>query len=89
VVLMDLVMPQVDGIEATRQILATQPGTRIIVLTVSADRDKVFEATDAGAVGYLVKGADPGELVRGIRATMSGETSFGSEATRALASRVA
>jgi DNA-binding NarL/FixJ family response regulator len=87
VVLMDLVMPEMDGIEATRQILAKQPATRIIVFTVFSERDNVFRAMDAGAIGYLMKGSDPDELVRGIRAAMEGESVFGPEATRVLVSR--
>jgi len=87
VILMDLVMPEMDGIEATRQILATQPATRIIVFTVFSERDNVFRAMDAGAIGYLMKGSDPEELVQGIRAAMGGESAFGPEATRVLTSR--
>lgn len=87
VILMDLVMPEMDGIEATRQILAKQPATRIIVFTVFSERDNVFRAMDAGAIGYLMKGSDPDELVRGIRAAMLGESAFGPEATRVLVSR--
>jgi NarL family two-component system response regulator LiaR len=87
VVLMDLVMPEMDGIEATRQILSSQPDTRIIVFTVFSERHNVFRAMDAGAIGYLMKGSDPDELVRGIRAAMGGESAFGPEATRVIVSR--
>jgi DNA-binding NarL/FixJ family response regulator len=87
VILMDLVMPEMDGIEATRRILAKQPDTRVIVFTVFSERDNVFRAMDAGAIGYLMKGSDPDELVRGIRAAMIGESAFGPEAMRVLASR--
>jgi DNA-binding NarL/FixJ family response regulator len=87
VVLMDLVMPGMDGIEATRQILERQPAARIIVLTVFMERDSVFKATDAGAVGYLMKGDDPAELVGGIRAAMHGGSAFCSEASRVLVGR--
>jgi NarL family two-component system response regulator LiaR len=88
VVLMDLVMPEMDGIEATRQILAHKPTALIIVLTVFLERDSVFKAIDAGAVGYLIKGSDPAELIDGIRAAMVGDSAFCQEAVRVLASRV-
>lgn len=73
VVLMDLVMPGVDGIEAIRRIRATSPSTKIIVLTSFADNAKVFPSVKAGAVGYLLKDVQPQELVEAIRAVHRGE----------------
>jgi NarL family two-component system response regulator LiaR len=74
VVLMDLVMPQLDGIEATRQIAALSPSTKIIVLTSFADDEQVFPAIKAGATGYLLKDVSPAELADAIRAVHRGET---------------
>jgi len=73
VILMDLVMPKLDGIEATRQIAANQPGTRILVLTSFAADDEVFPAIKAGALGYLLKDTGPEELVRAIHQVHRGE----------------
>jgi NarL family two-component system response regulator LiaR len=72
VVLMDLVMPGVDGIEATRRILRERPGTRVIALTSFLDDDKVRPAGRAGAAGYLLKDVEPGELVRAIHTVNDG-----------------
>jgi NarL family two-component system response regulator LiaR len=76
VILMDLVMPKVDGIEATRRILAQQPGMRILVLTSFAADDKVFPAIKAGALGYLLKDSGPEELVQAIHQVYRGEPSL-------------
>jgi NarL family two-component system response regulator LiaR len=76
VVLMDLVMPELDGIEAIRQVLAARPQTRILVLTSFATDDKVFPAIKAGARGYLLKDSSPEELVRAIRQVYRGEGSL-------------
>jgi DNA-binding NarL/FixJ family response regulator len=77
VILMDLHMPEVNGIEATRTILHGAPETRILVLTMFEDDDSVFAALRAGARGYLLKGADKGEIVRAIQAVARGEAIFG------------
>jgi NarL family two-component system response regulator LiaR len=76
VILMDLVMPQVDGITAIEQILAQQPGIRILVLTSFAADEKVFPAIRAGALGYIMKDAGAGELLAAIRQVQRGEPSL-------------
>jgi len=76
VVLMDLVMPEMDGIEATRRITSEQPGTRILVLTSFAADDKVFPAVKAGALGYLLKDSTPDQLLEAIRQVYRGEPSL-------------
>jgi two-component system, NarL family, response regulator LiaR len=73
VVLMDIVMPQTDGVEAIRRILHEQPSTRVIALTSFLDDDKVFPAVRAGAAGYLLKDVEPPELVKAIRTVYGGE----------------
>jgi NarL family two-component system response regulator LiaR len=73
VVLMDLVMPKLDGIEALRQIRALSPSTKVIVLTTFADDDKVFAAVKAGASGYLLKDVQPADLADAIRTVYGGE----------------
>jgi DNA-binding NarL/FixJ family response regulator len=84
VVLMDLQMPDGSGIEATRQIVAASPTTRILVVTLFEDDDSVFAALRAGARGYVLKDADEAELIRAIRAVAHGEAIF----SPAVASRV-
>jgi NarL family two-component system response regulator LiaR len=73
---MDLVMPQMDGIEATRRITAEQPGVRILVLTSFAADDKVFPAIKAGALGYILKDSGPAELVQAIHQVHRGQPSL-------------
>jgi DNA-binding NarL/FixJ family response regulator len=84
VVLMDLSMPGVGGIEATRSILADQPGLRVVALTSSSASSEVLAALDAGAIGYLLKDASPGELRDGIRAAARGESPLSPKAARAV-----
>lgn len=74
VVLMDLLMPGMDGVEATRQVQTVSPDTQVVVLTSFSDRDKILAAIDAGAVGYLLKDVEPAELLEGIRAAARGES---------------
>jgi NarL family two-component system response regulator LiaR len=76
VILMDLVMPGLNGIEATHQIAARLPGTRILVLTSFAADENVFPAIKAGALGYLLKDSGPEDLVRAIRQVNRGEPSL-------------
>lgn len=76
VILMDLVMPNVDGIEAIAAITARQQEARILVLTSFAGDDKVFPAIKAGALGYLLKDSEPEELIAAIRQTHRGEVSL-------------
>jgi two-component system, NarL family, response regulator LiaR len=73
VVLMDLVMPELDGIEATRRILRERPATRVIALTSFLDDEKVLPAVRAGASGYLLKDVEPEQLVRAIHTVHGGE----------------
>jgi NarL family two-component system response regulator LiaR len=76
VILMDLVMPGVDGIEVTRHITADEDGPPILVLTSFAGDDKVFPAIKAGALGYLLKDSEPAELVEAIHQVHRGEPSL-------------
>jgi DNA-binding NarL/FixJ family response regulator len=76
VILMDLHMAQINGIEATRQILRAQPRIGVLALTMLEDDDTVFAAMRAGARGYLLKGADEAEVVRAIHAVAHGEAIF-------------
>ena len=77
VILMDLHMPGLGGIEATARILHTSPHIRVLVVSMFDDDDSVFAALQAGAGGYLVKGARKAEIVRSIRAVAAGEAIFG------------
>jgi NarL family two-component system response regulator LiaR len=76
VILMDLVMPELDGIQAIQQIKAHQPNAKVLVLTSFATDDKIFPAIKAGALGYLLKDTDPAELAKAIRQVNAGEYSL-------------
>jgi NarL family two-component system response regulator LiaR len=76
VILMDLVMPELDGIQAIQQIKETHPDAKVLVLTSFATDDKIFPAIKAGALGYLLKDSDPGDLAKAIRQVNAGEYSL-------------
>ncbi len=84
VILMDLNMPEVNGIEATRKIVQENPQVGILMLTMFEDDDSVFAAMRAGARGYVLKGADGAETLRAIRAVADGEAIFGPTIARRL-----
>lgn len=89
VILMDLLMPGMDGIEATRQITDRQPEARILVLTSFAADNKLFPAIKAGALGYLLKDSSPEELVRAIHQVHRGEPALHPTIARKLLQEVA
>jgi DNA-binding NarL/FixJ family response regulator len=76
VVLLDLAMPRQTGLEAARVLLSAQPAARIVLLTANLSAAAVREAQAVGAVGYLLKGEDPADLVRHVRAVASGGTAW-------------
>lgn len=84
VVLMDLSMPVVDGVEATRRIVVSHPGMRVVVLTTFADQERILDALNAGAAGYLLKDATPEELIAGVRAVVAGGAPLDPKAARVL-----
>lgn len=84
VALMDLSMPDIDGIAATRQALARAPDTHVVILTSFSDRERILEALDAGAIGYLLKDAEPDELLRGIRTAVKGDSPLAPRAAAEL-----
>jgi DNA-binding NarL/FixJ family response regulator len=84
VVLMDLEMPIMDGVGATRAIVGSGSSAAIVVLTSFSDRERILDALDAGAIGYLLKDAPPDELIRGIRAAARGEAPLDPRAATAV-----
>jgi DNA-binding NarL/FixJ family response regulator len=84
VVLMDLSMPHMDGVAATRRITAEHPETQVLVLTSFADGDRVLHALDAGASGYLLKDSEPADLLAGIRAVADGRSPLDPRVARTL-----
>jgi DNA-binding NarL/FixJ family response regulator len=77
VVLMDLQMPEVNGLEATRRLSTAAPEVRVLVLTMVEDDDMLFAALRAGAAGYLLKGAGPDEIDRAVRGVAAGDAVYG------------
>ena len=84
VVVMDLQMPGMDGVEATRQILGEELGAQVVVLTSFSDSARIVAALDAGAVGYLLKDADPEDVLDGVRAVSRGESPIHPKVARRL-----
>jgi DNA-binding NarL/FixJ family response regulator len=84
VVLLDIAMPELTGIEAAERILAEWPEARVVMLTASAGREQIIRAIDAGALGYMLKDASPDELIDGIRAAARGEAPLDPKAAREL-----
>ncbi len=89
VVLMDLVMPRLDGVSATRQVKALESGVKVIALTSFTEDDKVFPAIQAGASSYLLKDVSPDDLVEAIRAVHGGEARLHPDIARKLMEQVA
>jgi DNA-binding NarL/FixJ family response regulator len=87
VVLMDLSMPRMGGVEATRRLLARQPEMQVVVLTSFPDRELIFDSVQAGAVGYLLKDAAPEEVVRAVRSAAAGESPLDGRVARTLLTR--
>lgn len=89
VILLDLLMPQMDGVEATREIMAHNPNSRVLILTSFGEDDKVFPAIRAGAQGYLLKDIQPRDLVQAIRGTYQGKAQLHPDVARRLMRAVA
>ena len=85
--LLDLSMPDLDGIEVTRRLADGAPETRIVVFTSFSDRERIVQALDAGAIGYLLKDAEPDEIHAAIRAAARGEAPARAEGRRRPARR--
>lgn len=88
IILMDLVMDVMDGIDSTKAILAEWPGAKIIIVTSFIDDEKVYPAIEAGAAGYLLKTSTAGEIANAIRATYRGETVLEPEVTGKMMERM-
>lgn len=84
VVLMDILMPEMDGLEATRRIRASQPDTEVIALTSVLENEKVFDAIRSGAIGYLLKDTESEELRRAIKAAAAGQVQLSPQAAARL-----
>jgi DNA-binding NarL/FixJ family response regulator len=84
IVLMDLSMPGLDGIEATRAVLAVRPTTKVIILTSFSENARILSALDVGAVGYLLKDADPDDIIRALTDATAGGVPLSPKAARAL-----
>ncbi len=88
VILLDLMMPQMDGVEATRKILEGAPHSRVLILTSFGEDDKVFPAIRAGAQGYLLKDIQPRDLVRAVREAFQGKAQLHPDIARRLMSAI-
>ena len=89
IVLLDLVMPKLGGVEATPQIIAVSPNSRVIILTSFGENDQVLPAIRAGAQGYLLKDIPPGELVQAVRDAYQGKVQLHPDVARKLMSAIA
>jgi DNA-binding NarL/FixJ family response regulator len=88
-VLMDIRMPDVDGISATREVLAAEPGVKVVVLTTFEEDDYIFEALSAGASGFLLKRTKPEELIAAIHTVADGDSLLSPSVTRRVIDRMA
>ena len=84
VVLMDISMPNLNGVEATKKIVAANEDVQVVVLTSFAEHAQIVAALDAGAVGYLLKDAEPDDVIRGVRAAARRESPFAPKVARTL-----
>jgi len=84
VLLLDLSMPDLDGVEVTKRLATTSPDTRIVVFTSFSDRERIVEALDAGAIGYLLKDADPAAIHEAVQAAARGESPLDPKAAAAV-----
>ena len=84
IVLMDLSMPELDGIEATRQVLAARPQTKVIMLTSFSESARIIAALEAGAVGYLLKDSEPEDIIKALRDSAAGGVPLSPKAATAL-----
>lgn len=84
VVLMDIMMPDMNGIEATRRLRADHPQTQVVMLTMLEDDDSLFAGMCAGAHGYILKGADTADVLHTVRAVAAGQALFGPAIARRL-----
>jgi DNA-binding NarL/FixJ family response regulator len=84
VVLMDLEMPELNGIEATRALKQAGSSAHVVILTTFSDRDRIIGALDAGALGYMLKDAEPEEIIRGVRAAARGDSPLAPRAAREM-----
>ena len=82
VVLMDIAMPELDGISATRAILRDNPSIQVVALTSFSDRERILATLEAGAIGYLLKDATPDELLAGVRSAARGDSPLAPKAAR-------
>jgi DNA-binding NarL/FixJ family response regulator len=89
VVLMDIRMPDLDGIAATREVLSTSPDTKVVILTTFEDDDYIFDALSAGASGFLLKRTKPEELISAIHAVADGDSLLSPSVTRRVIDRMA